>query len=194
MCCEMAICVMWFDQHLEVLHIHQLILLPLVLPLFEEVHCPVNTPVHKYVSCDRLNHTNNCKAFLSVQNIYTVHCHFIWSELQNKHGKLVGRLLIHPESEKMKSYQGQSLLYSGWTGLLDLVANTTLIGSSDGKESACNAGDPGWIPGSGRSLEKEMAIHSSILSWRIPWIEEPDGLQSTGSQSQKWVTLLLLPH
>ena len=31
-------------------------------------------------------------------------------------------------------------------------------------------------------LEKEMAIHSSILAWRIPWTEEPSGLQSTGSQ------------
>ena len=29
-------------------------------------------------------------------------------------------------------------------------------------------------------LEKEMATHSSILAWRIPWIEEPGGLQSTG--------------
>ena len=31
-------------------------------------------------------------------------------------------------------------------------------------------------------LEKGMAIHSSILAWRIPWTEEPGGLQSTGSQ------------
>ena len=31
-------------------------------------------------------------------------------------------------------------------------------------------------------LEKEMATHSSILDWRIPWMEEPGGLQSTGSQ------------
>ena len=31
-------------------------------------------------------------------------------------------------------------------------------------------------------LEKEMAIHSSILAWRIAWIEEPGGLQSVGSQ------------
>ena len=30
--------------------------------------------------------------------------------------------------------------------------------------------------------EKEMATHSSILAWRIPWREEPDGLQSKGSQ------------
>ena len=31
-------------------------------------------------------------------------------------------------------------------------------------------------------LEKEMAAHSSILAWRIPWTEEPDGLQSMGLQ------------
>ena len=31
-------------------------------------------------------------------------------------------------------------------------------------------------------LEKEMATHSSILAWRIPWTEEPGGLQSIGSQ------------
>ena len=53
---------------------------------------------------------------------------------------------------------------------------------SDSKESICNAGDPGLIPGSGRSLEKEMATHSSTLPWRIPWTQEPGGLQSMGSQ------------
>ena len=31
-------------------------------------------------------------------------------------------------------------------------------------------------------LEKEMATHSSILGWRIPWTEDPGGLQSKGSQ------------
>ena len=41
-------------------------------------------------------------------------------------------------------------------------------GGSDGKESACNEGDPGLIPGSGRSLEKERVTHCSILAWRIP--------------------------
>ena len=33
-----------------------------------------------------------------------------------------------------------------------------------------------------RALEKEMAPHSSTLAWRMPWMEEPGGLQSTGSQ------------
>ena len=34
------------------------------------------------------------------------------------------------------------------------------------------------------TLEKEMATHSSTLDWKIPWTEEPGGLQSVGSQSQ----------
>ena len=33
-------------------------------------------------------------------------------------------------------------------------------------------------------LEKDRAAHSSLLAWRIPWTEEPGGLQSMGSQSQ----------
>ena len=51
-------------------------------------------------------------------------------------------------------------------------------GGSDGKESSCNAGDLGWAPGWEDPLRKGMATHSSILAWRIPWTEEPGGLQS----------------
>ena len=40
---------------------------------------------------------------------------------------------------------------------------------SAGKESTCNVGDLGSIPGLGRSLEKAMATHSSILAWRSLW-------------------------
>ena len=41
-----------------------------------------------------------------------------------------------------------------------------------------------WVPSLGREdpLEKEIATHSSILAWRIPWTEEPGGLQSMGLQ------------
>ena len=42
--------------------------------------------------------------------------------------------------------------------------------------------DTGSIPRSGRSLKEGMANESSILAWRIPWTEEPERLQSTGSQ------------
>ena len=38
-----------------------------------------------------------------------------------------------------------------------------------GKETACNAGDLGLIPGVEDPLEKRKATHSSILAWRIPW-------------------------
>ena len=43
-----------------------------------------------------------------------------------------------------------------------------------------------WVQSLGGEdpLEKGMATHSSILAWRILWIEEPGGLQSMGSQSQ----------
>ena len=53
------------------------------------------------------------------------------------------------------------------------------------KESAGDARDPSWIPGSGRSLGEEMATHSSILAREIPWTEEPEGLQSKGSQKSQ---------
>ena len=44
-----------------------------------------------------------------------------------------------------------------------------------------------WVQSQGQEdpLEKEMATHSSILAWRIPWTEEPGGLQSMGSQRVK---------
>ena len=54
--------------------------------------------------------------------------------------------------------------------------------SSAGKESACNAGDLGLIPGSGRSPGEAVAAHSSILTWKLPWTEEPGELHAMGSQ------------
>ena len=51
-----------------------------------------------------------------------------------------------------------------------------------------------WVQSLGREdpLEKEMATHSSILAWKIPWREEPGGLQFMGSQrvGHDWVTSL----
>ena len=69
---------------------------------------------------------------------------------------------------------------------LDFVTRNVFIrGFPDGSEvkaSACNSET--WVRSLGWEdpLEKEMATHSSILAWRIPWTEEPGGLQSTGSQ------------
>ena len=61
------------------------------------------------------------------------------------------------------------------------------------KNLPANSGDirdTGSIPESGRSLEKEMATHSNILAWRIPWTVEPGRLQSIGSPS--WTRLKAL--
>ena len=78
-----------------------------------------------------------------------------------------------------------------WKGIMGLKVGSLLLpgtihwasysvswGGSDGKVSAYNAGDPGSIPGREDLLEKEMATHSSILAWKIPWTEEPGRLHS----------------
>ena len=49
-------------------------------------------------------------------------------------------------------------------------------GGSDGKESSCNAGDLSSVPGSGNPMEKEMATHSRILAWEIPWTDDVHGI------------------
>ena len=69
---------------------------------------------------------------------------------------------------------------SNWTEL----TLRDFLGGIAGKESACNTGELGSIPGLGRSPEKGMATLSSILAWRIPWRE------SMGSQRVRhdWVT------
>ena len=90
-------------------------------------------------------------------------------------------------------------------------------GSSDGKESACNAEDLGSIPGLGRSpgeghmathssikawripwdsLEKGKATHSSILAWRTSWTKKPGRLQSMRSQRVRhyWATFTFNFH
>ena len=63
-------------------------------------------------------------------------------------------------------------------------------GDLDCKESPCNVGGPGSIPGWRRSLEKGMTTFSSILAYRFPWTEELGGLLSVGSQrvGHDWAT------
>ena len=58
-------------------------------------------------------------------------------------------------------------------------------GGSDGKESACNAGDPGFDPWAEKILwRKEWLPTPVFFAWRIPWTEDPGGLHSMGSQRQ----------
>ncbi|CAI9166319.1 unnamed protein product [Rangifer tarandus platyrhynchus] len=55
-------------------------------------------------------------------------------------------------------------------------------GGASGKEPACQCRDAGSSPGSGRSLEEDMATYSSIFAWRIPLTEKPGGLWALGLQ------------
>ena len=60
-------------------------------------------------------------------------------------------------------------------------------GGSDCRESVWNVGDPGWIPGEGNDHPLQW-----VLAWKIPWVEEPGGLQSIGPQRVRrdWATSL----
>ena len=55
-------------------------------------------------------------------------------------------------------------------------------GVSNGREFACNTGNLGSTPGSGRCPGEGKSCPHNILAWRIPWAEEPGRLQSMGSQ------------
>ena len=70
----------------------------------------------------------------------------------------------------------------------NLSSSMGFPGGSVVKNPSANAGDVGSIPGSRRSLQKEMATHSSISPWEIPWREEPGGLQSMGLH-KSWIQL-----
>ena len=76
---------------------------------------------------------------------------------------------------------------TGWVGLIKVFP-----GGSDGKKSDLPAIQETWVWSLGWEdpLEKGMPIPSNILAWRIPWTEEPGGLQSMGLQrvGHDWMT------
>ena len=87
--------------------------------------------------------------------------------------------------KNLPAMQETPVQFLGWEDRLPITVFMGFSGGSDGKESACNAGDLGSVPGLGRSRGGGHAIPSIILAWRIPWTEEPGGLQSLGSQRVK---------
>ena len=65
-------------------------------------------------------------------------------------------------------------------------------GGSDSKESACNKETRVWYPGQGRSPGRRKWKPIPILAWRIPWIDEPGGLQFMGSQESDTTNTFVL--
>ena len=111
---------------------------------------------------------------------------FLPGESQGR-GSLVGcRLWGHTESDTTEATQQQLVgkestcqcrrpQFNSWARIhwrRDRLPTPVFLGlpcGSASKESACNVGDLGSIPGLGDPLEKGKATHSSILAWRIPW-------------------------
>ena len=70
-----------------------------------------------------------------------------------------------------------------------LYGKSGFPGGASGKEPACLCRRHGFDPlGQEEPLEKEMATHSSILAWRIPWTEEPGRLRR-GAKSQTQLSI-----
>ena len=94
------------------------------------------------------------------------------------------QMSIFPKQKKSHRCRKQTMVTKEGKGEGDKLTHfyTLFPGGSDGKASACNAGDSGSIPGLGRSPGEGNATHSSILAWRIPQTEEHGRLQSMGSQ------------
>ena len=123
----------------------------------------------------------------------------IESVMPSSHLILCRPLLLLPQiPPSIRVFSNESILCMRWPKYWSFSFSispsiyTSFPGGSGGKESACHAGDPGSIPGWKDSLEKGMATHSSNLTWRIPWTEEPGGLQSMGqkeSDTTEWLTL-----
>ena len=80
-----------------------------------------------------------------------------------------------PEADRLSSLSKEMLIGHDWTSLMALVVKNP---------PAMQETQEMWVRSLGREdpLEEEMATHSSILAWRIPWTEEPGGLQSTELQ------------
>ena len=97
----------------------------------------------------------------------------------------VGRLTFKDQGQNLDRANGQCTGPAVEINLLRFVEAKGSPGGTSGEEPACQCRkhkrhwfDP-WVNGED-PLEKEMATHSSILAWRIPWTEEPGGPLSIG--------------
>ena len=100
--------------------------------------------------------------------------------------KFISIELVMISYHLITSFHGINLLIYWYIFLWALFLTCGTMGFPGGsvvKNRPAHTGDAGLIPGSKDTLKEEMATYFSILSWKIPWTEEPGGLQSMGSQT-----------
>ena len=104
-------------------------------------------------------------------------------------GSLPAEPLGKPFTHDLITSQRTHLLMLSPWGLRFYMEIRVSLMAQGVKNLSANAGDPGSIPGSGRSPGERMATHSSILAWEMPWTGKPGGLESMGSQRVRhdWV-------
>ena len=94
----------------------------------------------------------------------------------SKRGLFISGFSFLFQGEKLKTRLKHKVPFNEMLPHCLIIGLTRTAGGSDGKESACKAGDPDQSLDQEDPLEKEMATHSSILAWRTPWTEEPGRL------------------
>ena len=108
------------------------------------------------------------------------------------HSSILAWKIPWTEEPRMLQSRGSQGVIHNWanTAILQKVIFIWSPYKKNSKESACNLGDLGLIPGSGRPQGKWTGYPPSILAWRIPWTEDPGGLQSMRSQrvGHHWAT------
>ena len=107
-----------------------------------------------------------------------------WEEMKSYLCSQVDNALVIADiSCKEKKFK---LLIMNCDSILKLWASQVIL---NGKESNCHCRRYKRLQFNKDPLEKGMATHSNILAWRIPWTEEPGGLQSTGGVRRDWSDL-----
>ena len=104
-------------------------------------------------------------------------CQQIWKNFSSVHRTGKGQFSFQSQRKAMpRNVQTTTQLHSS-----HVLARTSLVAQM---VKCLPTMQETWVRSLGREdpLEKEMATHSSTLAWRIPWMEEPGGLQCMGSQ------------
>ena len=126
---------------------------------------------------------------------FTFRFHALEKEMATHSSVLASRIPEMVEPDGLPSMRSHRVGHN-WSDLAAVAAAKPSLGFPGAAmvqnplASAGDARDVGLIPGLGRSPGEGNGNHSSILAWKIPWTEEPGGLQSTGSQrvGHDWAT------